>query len=87
MAAWELSAVCRQVDPDLWFPKPGENGRAAKRICRERCPVREECLDDAMAREAGKRPEYRHGIRGALSPFERWRREKDQSIPQPQPAG
>lgn len=87
MAAWEQYATCASADPESWFPKPGDPGTTAKEICRERCPVRQECLDDAMARETGRAAKSRFGIRGGLGPFERWRREKDQSAPQPQPAG
>jgi WhiB family redox-sensing transcriptional regulator len=47
---WMESALCLQVDPDLFFPSPGENDRvrAAKRVCRN-CPVASECLSWAVA--------------------------------------
>ena len=41
-------ALCTQTDPDLWFPREGSNGTAAKRICRA-CPVRAACLEEALA--------------------------------------
>lgn len=44
---WRESAVCRQVDPDLWFPEAGDNGCDAKRVCRT-CPVQPECLEFAV---------------------------------------
>ena len=51
-ASWRLSAACRQVDPELFFPV-GTTGPAidqmaeAKGICLA-CPVREACLRWAM---------------------------------------
>ena len=50
---WELEAVCRTVDPDIFFPvSPGKASAAepAKAICR-RCPVRLKCLQGALERE------------------------------------
>jgi len=36
-------------DPDLWFPSSGNVTQAAE-VC-ARCPVREQCLDYAIANE------------------------------------
>ena len=36
---WELEAVCRQVDPGLFFPGYGESSEPALAICWS-CPVR-----------------------------------------------
>lgn len=46
---WAKQALCREVDPDLFFPRPGENDRvnAARRVCR-RCEVQSECLSWAL---------------------------------------
>lgn len=44
---WRDLALCREADPDAWFPEPGNSAHAAKRICR-RCPVRVECLTYAL---------------------------------------
>lgn len=85
MATWEQYATCATADPESWFPKPGDPGTTAKEICRERCHVRDECLADALAEEAGQHADSRHGIRGGLGPIERYR--LDQTTPQPQPAG
>lgn len=54
------------MDPELFFPAPGQRGKAAraKRVC-ARCPVRAACLADALATH----DEY--GIRGGLTPNER----------------
>lgn len=49
---WRCAAVCRDVDPDLFFPV-GTDGPAllqiieAKAMCR-RCPVVSQCLDWAL---------------------------------------
>jgi WhiB family redox-sensing transcriptional regulator len=39
--------VCRETDPELWFPAKGDNSLAARTIC-QTCPVRVECLDWAL---------------------------------------
>lgn len=46
--SWRDSALCAQVDPEIWFPERGESNRAALAICRA-CPVRQECLQNALA--------------------------------------
>lgn len=45
---WTASALCAQVDPEVWFPEKGEKNADAKRIC-ARCEVREQCLAYAIA--------------------------------------
>lgn len=46
---WRHRAACRNEDPELFFPV-GNTGPAllwiedAKRICNQRCPVRDACL-------------------------------------------
>jgi WhiB family redox-sensing transcriptional regulator len=45
---WMESGLCRQTDPDLFFPEQGSNmTRRAKRVCRS-CPVMDTCLDYAL---------------------------------------
>jgi len=50
---WRTDAACRDEDPELFFPI-GTTGpavdqtEAAKKIC-DRCTVREECLEFALA--------------------------------------
>lgn len=47
-ANWRDDALCRQVDPEVWFPeKGGDNGAAAKTVCAV-CPVAAECLEFAV---------------------------------------
>jgi WhiB family redox-sensing transcriptional regulator len=49
---WRDAALCRDYDPEWWFPV-GHTGPAlaqveeAKQVCR-RCPVIDECLDLAI---------------------------------------
>ncbi|MEV2239477.1 WhiB family transcriptional regulator [Micromonospora sp. NPDC049891] len=66
---WRNQAVCRDYDPETWFPV-GTSGpalaqtEAAKAVCR-RCPVRTECLNWAL--ESGQR----HGVAGGMTEQER----------------
>lgn len=55
--------LCRQVDPDLWFPERG-NPTQAKRICGE-CPARAACLQWALDTR------QRHGVWGGTTWRER----------------
>lgn len=68
---WRNRAVCRDVDPELFFPA-AESGpirdaqvTAAKAVCAG-CPVRRECLAEALAR-------IPYGIAGGLTEHERGR--------------
>jgi WhiB family redox-sensing transcriptional regulator len=45
---WWEHAACAWTYPDEWFPAKGKSSRVAKRIC-QRCPVRTECLEYALA--------------------------------------
>lgn len=66
---WRHRALCRDEDPELFFPV-GNSGpallqiSAAKAVC-ERCPVREQCLEFALA--SGQDA----GVWGGLSEDER----------------
>lgn len=46
--AWQDHAACLGCDPDVFFPEAGEDSAAAKAVCAG-CPVREECLEYAIA--------------------------------------
>ena len=76
--SWIEDAACSgrsQTERDWWFAYPGS--RPAKRaiaICRT-CPVRTQCLDDALRHEGGASRTRRFGIYGALTPLERTRHE------------
>ena len=58
--AWQRDALCRDFPEIDWFPERGQPTEPAKAIC-ERCTVRTECLDFALA--GGEV----HGIFGGLS--------------------
>lgn len=47
--SWEESALCAQVDPELFFPERGQPTWPAKKVCRG-CDVRAECLQAALTR-------------------------------------
>jgi WhiB family transcriptional regulator, redox-sensing transcriptional regulator len=65
-AQWRDAALCRQTDPELFFPDKGGSCEPAKRVCRV-CPVRGECLDHAI------RHHETDGVWGGLSPRQRRR--------------
>ena len=73
---WRDQAVCRDEDPELFFPegfKSPQNllqAEDARVVCR-RCPVRAACLADAMRREGAQGAGYRNGVVGGLLPSER----------------
>lgn len=59
--------VCREIDPDLWFPEVGGENfqfRAAKKFC-AKCPVKSECLNLALVNQEP------FGIWGGLTTRER----------------
>ena len=69
MTDFRHKALCVDEDPEIWFPV-GTSGPAliqtaqAKTICRN-CPVRDECLEDALNRGLD------HGVFGGLAEDER----------------
>ena len=91
-AQWRDAAACRNADPELFFPVGTtgdalEDTEAAIALCR-RCPVREECLEYAMATN------QRDGIWGARTEEDRrrmrsaWvaaRRLREQAVGAPAP--
>lgn len=64
--AWQDRANCLGVDPDLFFPRRGEDTRAAKDVCRG-CTVRADCLEHAITNGE------KFGIWGGMSERERRR--------------
>lgn len=65
-------AVCRTVEPEIFFNLKDRAGVArAKRLCAE-CPVRTECLTQCLEYEALGQ-DTQHGIFGGLEPEERAR--------------
>lgn len=74
---WMEHALCRQVGSDIFYAEAPDGLRGkflaawmknanaeAKSVC-GRCPVRDECLDHALATDE------RHGIWGGMTPDER----------------
>lgn len=64
---WWLDAACRNKPLEWFYPEPGQNALKAKELC-EVCPVKQDCLQDALSFEA---PQGRHGVWGGLSREER----------------
>lgn len=71
---WYRGALCAQTDVELFYPERGDSARPAKSVC-AKCPVKKECLDDALARGE------RFGIWGGLS--DRERRKLENRAPDP----
>jgi WhiB family transcriptional regulator, redox-sensing transcriptional regulator len=50
---WRSAGACRSADPDLFFPisgtGPGERQVARAKLICAGCPVRQECLEFALA--------------------------------------
>jgi WhiB family redox-sensing transcriptional regulator len=63
---WFDDASCRAADTSVFFPESEAAAETAKAICAA-CPVREECLEHALA----IRPS--DGVWGGLTPIERHR--------------
>jgi WhiB family transcriptional regulator, redox-sensing transcriptional regulator len=61
---WAHLASCRALDPELFFPATANDEDAAKAVCAG-CPVRQPCLDHALA---ASEP---YGIWGGLTLRER----------------
>ena len=63
---WRQHAACRGLEPEVFYPVSDEQTEEAKAICRE-CPVREPCLDYALANRE------RDGVWGGATERERRR--------------
>ena len=61
---WRARALCRNYDPELWFPGKGSSVLPAKKLCRK-CPVLHEC------RVWGLTDPSASGVVGGLSENER----------------
>jgi WhiB family redox-sensing transcriptional regulator len=75
-APWQAAALCAQVGPQIFFA-PDDPDEAvlfstaeARTICLS-CPVRPDCLEDAMQREGDADRGNRAGVWGGLSPGQR----------------
>ncbi|GAB4988893.1 hypothetical protein MAHJHV61_36990 [Mycobacterium avium subsp. hominissuis] len=63
---WQEQALCKEADPEQFFPEKGGATTNAKKLCKA-CPVRGECLEYALSHDE------RFGIWGGLSERERRR--------------
>lgn len=61
---WMVDAACRDADTNLFFVDRGASITAARQLCAD-CPVRDTCLDYAIA------DNLPFGIYGGLTPKER----------------
>ena len=68
--SWRDNALCAETDPELFFLITEGATRQAKSVCKG-CPVRTECLSEAM--ESEMETGYRFGVYGGLDPSERSR--------------
>jgi WhiB family redox-sensing transcriptional regulator len=48
MADWVKHAACKDMSSNVFFSQRGESTEPAKQVC-ENCPVKEPCLDYALA--------------------------------------
>ena len=64
--SWRQRAACRGIDPDIFYPASEEEADEAKAICAQ-CPVREACLEYALANRE------RDGVWGGATERERRR--------------
>ena len=46
--SWRLKGACRGLDPAVFYPVSEEDADEAKAVCAN-CPVREPCLEWALA--------------------------------------
>jgi WhiB family redox-sensing transcriptional regulator len=67
---WRQDTACREVDPELFFPDPGQLPQTAKakEVCAG-CAVRGPCLDNALHGPLAR--DDRHGIVAGTTPRDR----------------
>ncbi|MBZ4319393.1 WhiB family transcriptional regulator [Streptomyces huiliensis] len=72
-------ALCRAVDPEVFFPDPEaiEEGALAEAVALAKdfcgwCPAKTVCLVTALAQEGSAQTPDRYGIRGGATPAERY---------------
>ncbi len=72
---WHDAAACTDKPLAWWFPDTGESYNPARKICK-RCPVKTVCGTAAMLEERGLGLSARWGMRGGMTPEERWNRSR-----------
>ena len=65
--AWMAEGNCRNYPPAVFFPSDGVGVDRARKICNQDCPVKDQCLDYAIANR------IEHGVWGGCSERERRR--------------
>lgn len=82
---WMLRGICGD-EPFLMSPREDDAKgiEQARRICGN-CPVRVDCLTAAMRDEGGTDPYRREGIRGGLTPGERYTMHRAKNRPRKKP--
>lgn len=68
---WMDRALCAQIGPDLFFPPKGQDLPAVRAVC-DRCPVKAQCADHALAMPASED----YGIWGGQGVTQRRRRRR-----------
>ncbi len=66
MTGWREHALCKEMDPEIFYPPQGQNEAYLKAFC-SRCPVQEQCLEFALKMNDP------WGIWGGLTSIERAR--------------
>ena len=67
---WWKQASCRGVDTEMFYPGVGQQPDRLVLLTCQGCPVRVECLEDAMTLESD-RTYTRHGVWGGLTSQQR----------------
>lgn len=80
---WTDDAACRGMDSAIFFPTVGHAADAARAVCAG-CPVRAECLTEALATESAP---HRFGVRGGMTPRERDTKARRRQIRRVAPCG
>ena len=62
---WWNRALCAETDPEAFFPEKGESSKTAKQVCDAGCPIKDLCLEWALAHHE------RFGVWGGKSERER----------------
>lgn len=70
--SWMQHGACRGMNPELFFPGPGDSHTEALAVCNS-CPVSEECLDYRIATTPGTGSYLDDGIWGGTNSRERVR--------------
>jgi WhiB family redox-sensing transcriptional regulator len=70
--SWRQQAACKGANTSVFFPGRGDRLDEAKAYC-DRCPVRPQCLDEAMALRSVPGQERLMGVWGGTSERERRR--------------